>query len=104
MATLQQLQEQLKHGMQRRAILTHVIEHLEGSFLTKFGAVPDKVLLATDKLPVMEAEIDAFIGELVGAVDKIDADVAALLGVEYQPVPPSTQQQTQTPPQTEVSK
>ena len=104
MPTFQELQSRLKVAKDRKAILIYLLEHIDSTFLPVAGAVPSRLLLTDDKLPVPVEAFETLQSDTLSAeVQQLDQEIANILagtvtGATVPVVPSGTTSVTEVPP------
>lgn len=89
--TLAELTNQVAASKNRRTVLTYLIEHLEGEFMSDAAEKPRKALLTEDKVRVPTDAIEEVLSELATAVKTLVQDEQKLLSSEVALTPPSAE-------------
>lgn len=90
MPTFIELQTQLSTAKYRKAILLHLIEHIDENFRPVAGGEPKLKLLTDDKIPVPLEMFEAVAAATLSAeVDELDHEIAQIMGAVLAPDPQS---------------
>jgi hypothetical protein len=103
MTTFFELQNQIADARFRKAVLLHLIEHVDSNFRSVAGAQPLKVLLTDEKVTVPPQVFEAIVTDvLLAEAQALDNDINTILNAamgstvveaQPQPAPPPPEQQ-----------
>lgn len=80
MSTFSELQESLNSAKHRRSVLMHLIEHIEGEFISQVqGGKAKQLLLTEDKVPVPQSAFDGVVEGMLKEVSGLEDDIETIL-------------------------
>jgi len=88
MKTFAQIQAQLTDAINKKAILTHLVEHIEFNFLHAGKNVNAKVLLKPDKTAVPNEAYESVIADFMEEVKILNEVSTGLLATKMEDVQP----------------
>jgi hypothetical protein len=88
--TFTELTKSLSDAKHRRAILLHLVEHIDSTFRPVAGEAPERFLLDDDKLPVPAETFDSVVQDtLLAEVQQLDQEIARITNFELTPAAPT---------------
>ncbi len=86
MSTFSELQEKLNAARNRRSVLMHLVEYLEGEFIAQSQEVkPKQLLLTEEKVPVPQAAFDSVVETMLKEVAELEDDINTILQSTLKP-------------------
>lgn len=83
MSTFNEMHSRLQQARYRKAILMHLIEYVDESFLHQAGTDPKHMLLTEDQQRVPAELFESVVADTLGAeLQQLDAEIHQILGSE----------------------
>ena len=80
MATFKEFQAKLTAATQRKAVLNHLIEHIDANFRPVAGGEPKKILMLDDQSPVPASAFEGVVVDLLlKTTQELDQEIEKIL-------------------------
>lgn len=87
MSTFKELQQRVTTAQSKAQIYQHLIDHLEANFRPVAGAPPKKILLTTEKVPVIDEFFEQVVKELYSGLQTVSAELEQILSMPLTTAP-----------------